>query len=463
MINSNNNLNGLNSISATTISATTFFGDGSNLTGISGGSTFTGGTVSGSTNFISGLSAETLTLNTTYTGTTGVGTISWNSNFGVPQVGMLGGNVVGKIGESVYAYVKNVDSTTLNKGEVVYIFGASGDKMSVKRASATGDTTSSKTLGVVAESIGVNGLGYIITQGTLDGLNLGSYTDGDILWLSTTAGQFTKVKSYAPVHLVFVGVVQRANSGNGQIYVKPQNGYELEELHNVATTGATQGDLLIYNSGTTLWQNSKTLNGNYTINGSISATTYFNLPTDIRVTGGTYSNGTATFRNNTGATFSVTGFSTATNFTGGTISGATNFTNGLTASTISATTYSNLPVQIGSFGITIDGGGSAITTGIKGYIEVPYSGTITSWTILADQSGSAVVDLWKTSYASAPATSADTITASARPTLSSAVKGQSSTLTGWTTAVAAGDIIAFNVVSASASTRITLALKITKS
>ena len=146
---------------------------------------------------------------------------------------------------------------------------------------------------------------------------------------------------------------------------------------------------------------------------------------------------------------------------GGTVSGATNFTNGLTANTISATTYQGLPS--GSFGITIDGGGSAITTGVKGYVEMPYAGTITSWTILADQSGSAVIDLWKDTYANFPPTSADTITASARPTLSSAVKGQSSTLTGWTTAVAAGDIIAFNVVSASASTRITLALKITKS
>jgi hypothetical protein len=274
MINSNNNLSGLNSISATSISATTFYGDGSNLTNLpGGGSVFTGGTVTGPTNFTSTLSAQTIALNTTYTGTTPVGTISWNNDFGVPQVGMIGGNVIGKINESVYAYVKNVDSSTLNKGEVVYIFGASGDKMSVKRASATSDTTSSKTLGVVAESIGVNGLGYIITQGTLDGLNFGDYTAGDILWLGETPGTFTNIKKYAPNHLVFVGVVQRANVGDGQLYVKPQNGYELEELHNVKATGATNGDLIVYNSGTTLWENSKSLIGNYTVNGALSATT----------------------------------------------------------------------------------------------------------------------------------------------------------------------------------------------
>jgi hypothetical protein len=368
MINKNNNISDLVSISATT-----YYGDGSNLTGISGG--FTGGTVSGETVFSSGLSAQTISLDTTYTGATPYGTISWNNDFGVPQVGMIGGNVVGKINESLYTYVKNVDSSTLNKGEVVYIFGASGDKMSVKRASATGDTTSSKTLGIVAESIAVNGVGYIITQGTLEGLNLGSYTDGDILWLSETPGQFTKVKKYAPNHLVFVGVVQRANAGNGQIYVKPQNGYELEELHNVATTGATNGNIIVYNSGTTLWENR---------------------------------------------------------------------------------------ANVGSFGITIDGGGNVLTTGVKGYVEIPYSGVITSWTLTSDVSGSCVIDVWKDTYANYPPTLANTIAGSEKPTLSSAIKNQDNNLTTWTTSVTAGDIIGFNVDSASTVTRVNLSIKINK-
>jgi hypothetical protein len=80
---------------------------------------------------------------------------------------------------------------------------------------------------------------------------------------------------------------------------------------------------------------------------TFSATTYLGLPLDIRVTGGTYSSGTAVFRNNTGGTFSVSGFSTgstsSSTFSGGTVTGPTNFTNGLTANTISATTYQNLP------------------------------------------------------------------------------------------------------------------------
>ena len=84
---------------------------------------------------------------------------------------------------------------------------------------------------------------------------------------------------------------------------------------------------------------------------------------------------------------------------------------------------------------------------------------ITSWTLVADQTGSIVIDLWKDTYANFPPTVADSITGSAKPTLSSAVKNQSSTLTGWTTGISAGDIIRFNVDSASTLTRITLSIQ----
>jgi hypothetical protein len=116
----------------------------------------------------------------------------------------------------------------------------------------------------------------------------------------------------------------------------------------------------------------------------------------------------------------------------------------------------------GSFGITIDGGGSAITTGVKGYVEIPYDGVITGWTILADQSGSIVIDIWKDTFANFPPIVADTIAGSEKPTLSSVIKNQDLTLSTWTTSVTAGDIIAFNVDSASTVTRVNLAINITK-
>jgi hypothetical protein len=110
----------------------------------------------------------------------------------------------------------------------------------------------------------------------------------------------------------------------------------------------------------------------------------------------------------------------------------------------------------------IDGGGSAITTGIKGDLEIPFDCTINQVTMLADQTGSAVVDIWKDTYANFPPTDADSITASAVPTISSATKSQDATLTGWTTTVTAGNILRFNVDSASTITRLTISLKVTR-
>ena len=121
-----------------------------------------------------------------------------------------------------------------------------------------------------------------------------------------------------------------------------------------------------------------------------------------------------------------------------------------------------LAAAIASITFIIDGGGSAITTGEKGHLEIPFACTIDQVTMMADQSGSIVVDIWKDTYANFPPTDADSITASAPPTISTAQKSQDATLTGWTTAIAAGDILAYNVDSCSTITRVTISLKVTR-
>jgi len=108
----------------------------------------------------------------------------------------------------------------------------------------------------------------------------------------------------------------------------------------------------------------------------------------------------------------------------------------------------------------IDGGGSAITTGEKGHIRIPFKCEIQKATLLADQSGSIVIDIWKDTYANFPPTDADSITASAPPTLDGAQKSEDATLTGWTKTINADDILAFNVDSAATITRIALILNI---
>lgn len=116
-----------------------------------------------------------------------------------------------------------------------------------------------------------------------------------------------------------------------------------------------------------------------------------------------------------------------------------------------------------SIELIIDGGGSTITTGIKGDLEMPFSGRFTKNRLYADQSGSVVVDLWKDTYANFPPTDADSITASAPPTISGATKSQDTTLTGWTTAFVTGDVLRVNVDSVTSITRVTLSLTVTRS
>jgi hypothetical protein len=151
------------------------------------------------------------------------------------------------------SYVQNAEANTITTGTVVYLFGGTGDHASVKRADYTTDATSSKTIGVAGANISASQNGPIITRGYVDGIDLSvGYTTGDVLWLGTN-GQFTTTKAVAPNHLVFIGIVVRATV-NGIIYVATQNGYELDELHNVAISNTVAaGDFLKYN-GTT-WVN----------------------------------------------------------------------------------------------------------------------------------------------------------------------------------------------------------------
>lgn len=120
----------------------------------------------------------------------------------------------------------------------------------------------------------------------------------------------------------------------------------------------------------------------------------------------------------------------------------------------------NLPVA--SITFIIDGGGEAITTGIKGALEIPFACTINRVTLLADQLGSIVIDIWKQAYADYPPEVGESIVAAAPPTLSGVDDSQDSVLDGWTTAIAAGDCLKFNVDSIATCTWVTLSLKVTK-
>jgi hypothetical protein len=151
--------------------------------------------------------------------------------------------------------IRNETGATLTKGTAVYISGASGNKAVVSKAIATGDTTSAQTFGIIQADIPNNQNGFVVVRGDLAGLDTTAFTEGAQLYLSsTTAGALTMVKQYAPNHLVYIGIVTRVHANQGSIEVAIQNGYELDELHDVSAQTPTNRDGLFWNSSTNLWE-----------------------------------------------------------------------------------------------------------------------------------------------------------------------------------------------------------------
>jgi hypothetical protein len=195
-------------------------------------------------------------------------TLAWDDGEG--GLGLqLNPNVQVTLGQEIIVLCNNGEATTLNKGEVVRFSGASGQKPQVTRAYNTSDAGSALTFGIVAESIASGAEGFVVTQGIVKNINTNAYNEGDILYLSASAGVLTTVKPQAPNHYVFVGVVIKKNSSSGRIYVKPQNGYELDELHDVRIVSAQQGDIIVWNSASSIWMNEPLQN--YLNSASVSA------------------------------------------------------------------------------------------------------------------------------------------------------------------------------------------------
>lgn len=151
--------------------------------------------------------------------------------------------------------VRNETGATLTKGTVVYISGASGNKALVSKAIATGDSTSAQTFGVVQADITNNQNGFVVVRGDLAGLNTSAFTEGAQLYLSsTTAGEYTSTKQFAPAHLVYIAIVTRSHVNQGSIEVAIQNGFELDELHDVQAQNPSNRNGLFFDSADSQWK-----------------------------------------------------------------------------------------------------------------------------------------------------------------------------------------------------------------
>jgi hypothetical protein len=161
------------------------------------------------------------------------------------------------VAKNLEVYVRNMAGASMPAGTIVYINGSNGNRPTITKAQANSDANSAQTFGFTKTALADGAFGFVIVRGELVNVNTFGLGEGTQLYLSPdTAGQWTTSKPSAPQHLVYVGIVVRDHPTQGVILVAIQNGYELNEIHDVAISSPTTGQFLKRNAGNTLWVNS---------------------------------------------------------------------------------------------------------------------------------------------------------------------------------------------------------------
>jgi hypothetical protein len=158
------------------------------------------------------------------------------------------------VGEENWVRIVNKTGSTIPNGGVVYINGAQGNRPTVALADANFES-SDKTIGIATHDILDNQQGYVTTFGLVRELNTSTYTEGDILYLSTTPGEFTKTPPSIPIHKVRVGYVVTSHVTQGVVFVHVDSESKIDELHDVSISSVQDGQLLSYNTSLSAWVN----------------------------------------------------------------------------------------------------------------------------------------------------------------------------------------------------------------
>jgi hypothetical protein len=175
----------------------------------------------------------------------GVGELAWNNTDGTLDLGLQGG-LKNRLGQQLVVKARNTSGSLIAKGSVVKVVGVAGGFVGINLAQADSVANSETAFGIVAEDIADSSNGFVAINGLVHGLNTNAFTEGDILYLSTTsAGAITNVKPASPNYIVVVGYVAKKSATDGHILLHVQNdtrqAVEIQLAASDETTALTTG------------------------------------------------------------------------------------------------------------------------------------------------------------------------------------------------------------------------------
>lgn len=203
---------------------------------------------------VNDISAQYYDFDTTPTVTMQEGRMAWDADDGTVQIGMPGGNVNLQLGQEQHIRAKNDEESAMANGSVVYCYDASGQKPTIKLATAATHDIAIKTIGVTTEAISDGHFGYVTTFGIVRDLNTLGMTEGGLIWLSDTPGAFTQTRPTQPSTGVCLGIVLYAHGTEGKIFVKPTLVPNLSNLSDVLISSPAEGDLIYWDDVVKVWK-----------------------------------------------------------------------------------------------------------------------------------------------------------------------------------------------------------------